>query len=83
MYLRRARSLLPRLARLSLTAASSAVPAAAALMPDARLEPPYAGAKEMLLVEQVDDPAFLQRLMEAVYPELPEPKKKKPRNCSE
>lgn len=59
------------------------VPAAAALMPDARLEPPYAGAKEMLLVEQVDDPAFLQRLMEAVYPELPEPKKKKPRNCSE
>ena len=52
-------------------------PTAMEMMKGASPEPPYEGAKEMLLVEQVDDPAFLQRLMEAVYPELPEPKKKR------
>lgn len=55
------------------------VPAAVKLMPDARMEAPYEGAKEMLLVENVDDRAFLQRLLENLYPELPEPKKKKRR----
>ena len=55
------------------------VPAAVKLMPDARMEAPYEGAKEMLLGENVDDRAFLQRLLENLYPELPEPKKKKRR----
>ena len=44
--------------------------AAAALMPDAPRERPYEGAKEMLLVEQVDDRAFLQRLVLAEYDAL-------------
>ncbi len=44
--------------------------AAAALMPDARRERPYEGAKEMLFVEQVDDRAFLQKLVLAEYDAL-------------
>lgn len=53
------------------------VPAAAAMMPDARREPPYEGAKEMLLVENPDDREFLKELFEAMYPQLPEPKKRR------
>ena len=53
------------------------VNAARALMPDAQMEIPYDGAKEMLLVDNVDDTAFLKVLVEAIYPELPEKKKKK------
>lgn len=51
--------------------------AAAALMPQAVSELPYEGAKEMLLVDNVDDRHFLETLLDAVYPELPEPKKRK------
>ena len=47
-----------------------------AMMPDATLEKPYEGAKEMLLVEAVDDRPFLQDLLTALYDELPAPKKK-------
>lgn len=53
------------------------VETAKALMPDAPVEPPYEGAKEMLLVEKVDDRAFLKTLFEAMFDQLPEPKKKK------
>ena len=53
------------------------LPSSLALMPHAPQEPPYKGAKPMLLVENVDDREFLQRLFEAMYPELPAPKKKK------
>jgi len=53
------------------------LPSAAALLPDAPHEPPYAGAKDMLLVENVDDREFLKVLFEAMYPELPQPKPKK------
>jgi len=49
---------------------------ATVLMPDAVLELPYEGAKEMLLVEEVDNREFLKELFEAMYPELPAPKKK-------
>lgn len=49
---------------------------ALALLPNAPRELPYEGAKEMLLVEDVGDRDFLGRLFEAVYEELPEPKKK-------
>ena len=46
-------------------------------MPDAELELPYEGAKEMLLVDDVENKEFLRELLEAMYPELPLPKKKK------
>ena len=46
-------------------------------MPDADLELPYEGAKEMLLVDDVDNKEFLKELFEAMYDELPAPKKKK------
>ena len=49
---------------------------ASALMPEASMELPYEGAKEMLLVEEVDNREFLKELFEAMYPELPAPKKK-------
>lgn len=53
------------------------LPSAAAMLPDARRQPPYEGAKEMLVVENVDDRDFLCALFEAIYPELPAPKRKK------
>ena len=53
------------------------VKAAAALMPEAAYELPYAGAKKMLLVENVDSKAFLTELLNAMYDQLPAPKKKK------
>lgn len=53
------------------------VPAAAALMSPARREIPYPGAREMLLAEDVDNSELLCRIVEAMYPELPEPKKRR------
>ena len=53
------------------------VESAVAMMPEAELEQPYEGAKEMLLVDDVDDREFLCELLEAMYDELPAPKKKK------
>lgn len=53
------------------------VAAARELLPQAPTEPPYAGAKNMLLVEDVDDGAFLVRLFQAMEPQLPIPKAKK------
>ena len=38
---------------------------------------PYTGAKEMLLVKEVDDSSFLRGLFETIIDELPTPKKKK------
>ncbi len=46
------------------------------MMPEADLELPYEGAKEMLLVD-MEDRAFLKELIETMYPELPAPKKRK------
>ena len=53
------------------------VKSAVTMMPDARMEFPYDGAKEMLLVDNVDDREFLQKLVRAMYPDLPAPKKRK------
>ena len=50
---------------------------AMALMPDADRELPYEGAKEMLLVDNVDNRDFLTELVTAMYDELPVPKQKK------
>ncbi len=47
------------------------------MMPEAELELPYEGTKEMLLVEDVDNKGFLRELLDAMYEELPVPKKKK------
>ena len=49
---------------------------AAAMMTNADMELPYDGAKEMLLVDDVDNKGFLKEL-EAMYDELPAAKKKK------
>lgn len=53
------------------------VPAAVKLMPEASMELPYDGAKEMILVDDIDNSEFLRKLVEAMYDELPAPKKKK------
>ena len=55
------------------------IKAAISYMPTARYELPYEGAKEMLLVEEVDNREFLTGLFNAMYEELatPKPKKKK------
>ena len=50
---------------------------AVAMMPNAEMELPYDGVKEMLLVDDVDNKEFLRELLEAMYSELPAPKKKK------
>ena len=50
---------------------------AVAMMPNVDMELPYDGAKEMLLVDDVDNKEFLQEWLEAMYKELPAPKKKK------
>ena len=47
------------------------------MMPDADREIPYEGAKEMLLVDNVDNREFLTELLTSMVDELPEPKKKK------
>lgn len=46
-------------------------------MPQASCELPYEGAKEILLIDEVDDNEFLTRLFNAMYDELPAPKHKK------
>lgn len=50
---------------------------ALALMPAAICDFPYEGAKEMLLVDEIDDKEFLAKLFEAMHGELPPPKMKK------
>ena len=54
-----------------------ATKAALEKMPDAERELPYEGAKEMLLVDSVDDREFLTGLLRAMYDELPPPKARK------
>ncbi len=48
-----------------------------AMMPEAERDIPYDGAKEMLLVDRVEDRAFLRSLIEAMADELPTHKRKK------
>ena len=52
------------------------VESAVELMPNAIFELPYEGAKEMLLVDNVDNREFLTELVNAMYSQLPAPKKK-------
>ena len=53
------------------------VKAARERMPEAPYQLPYEGAKEMLLVDNVDNRDFLEDLITSMYDELPEGKKKK------
>lgn len=56
------------------------VKSAVAMMPNAGRELPYEGAKEMLLVDNVENRDFLRELLEAMYDELPAPKKRRKAN---
>ena len=42
-----------------------------------RFERPYEGAKEMILIEDIEDKSFLMRLIKEMYEVLPAPKIKK------
>ena len=53
------------------------VESAIAYMPNAKYELPYDGAKEMLLVDDVDNKEFLNGLFNSMYDDLPVPKLKK------
>lgn len=53
------------------------VKSAVLLMPNATYQLPYEGARKMLLVDDVDSKEFLTKLFNAMYDELPAPKKKK------
>ena len=50
---------------------------AVSLMPEAQLEISYKGAKEMLLVDNVENREFLKELFDSIYEELPTVKRKK------
>ena len=52
-------------------------PSAISFMNEAQRELPYEGAKEMLLVEDIEDREFLKKLFEAMYREWPEQRKKR------
>ena len=52
-----------------------ATKAAETMLPDAERDIPYDGAKEMFLVD-VDDRKLLTELIEAMYSELPTPRKR-------
>ena len=53
------------------------VKSARAMMPNASMELPYEGAKEMILIDDVEDRDFLSELLESMYEELPAPRKKR------
>lgn len=53
------------------------VKSAVSMMPNANREFPYEGAKEMLLVDEVENREFLRELIDAMYEELPSPKEKR------
>lgn len=50
---------------------------------NAVFEPPYEGAKPMLLIDNADDRDYLTELFEAIYDELPAPKPKKKKQIKE
>lgn len=53
------------------------VKSAISLMANAMYESPYEGAKEMLLVDNIDSKEFITNLFDSMYDELPAPKKKR------
>ena len=65
------------LASIEIKEAKERVKSAISYMPIVSCELPYEGAKEMLLVDEVDNKEFLTGLFHAMYDELPTPKPKK------
>jgi TfoX/Sxy family transcriptional regulator of competence genes len=59
------------------------VRSAVELLPGAAMESPYEGAKEMLLVENLDDSESLCELLNAMLDELPTVKKRKPKKAEQ
>lgn len=53
------------------------VPAARERLPGAEPEAPYPGGKPMLPAVDMDDREKLQALVQAMFPQLPEPKRKR------
>ena len=53
------------------------VKAAIEYMPQAEYSLPYEGAKEMLIVDNIDDKEYLAGLFEAMFDDLPMPKARK------
>lgn len=53
------------------------VKAAREMMCDATMELPYEGAKEMILVDNIEDKEFLKELIESMYDELPSPRRRR------
>ena len=53
------------------------VPSALSMIENARMEIPYEGAKEMILVEDMDDKVFLKKLAESIAEEVPAGRSKK------
>ena len=47
------------------------------MMCDATMELPYGGAKEMILVDNIEDKEFLKELIESMYDELPSPRRRR------
>ena len=52
------------------------VKSAVDFLPNATYETPYKGAKDMLLVDNIEDKEFLVQLINAMYDELPAVKKR-------
>lgn len=52
------------------------VKSAVDFLPNATYETPYKGAKDMLLVDNIEDKEFLFQLINAMYDELPTVKKR-------
>lgn len=52
------------------------VPAAVQMMPEAAMEAPYDGAKEMILVDDVDNRELLCELVRGMWEEIPKKKKR-------
>ena len=53
------------------------VEAAVRMMPNAEMQPPYKGAKDMIVLENLEEGDFILSLFEAMLPQLPEPKKRR------
>ena len=50
---------------------------AESMMPNAEREIPYEGARKMILIDDIENKDFLQKLFESMYEELPQTGKKK------
>ncbi len=50
---------------------------AVAMLPNAKLEFPYDGAKAMLRMDEKESKQFLRELLEIIFDELPPPKRRK------